>query len=537
MKNSKAITLISLVLTIVVILILSAITVNMVTGENGIIKNTDNAKEQTEIANEKEIIKRAVVGAMGKDKYGDLQKNGFQEQLNKENEQIDVVESGENLGVIFRNSKRYYIVGLDGNISEVQKMIDDKNAGDITKGGTLNGVDKPYEINCIEDLVAFSNMVNGNGIIVENEKAQEVTEKYNFEGKKIVLKRNLDFKSELSYQNSQRTDFGDINGVDDENTLINELTTGKGFKPIGQYRTEFKGDFDGMNNKILNLYENDSVDDMGLFGCIYNANIRNLYVQGKIEANTGGRVGGLSGATFDTDINIDNCIVNIDINSKLANTGGFFAATWGEGTINFTNCGNLGNINVSNSLSANGGFIGTIESNVNIYNSYNLGNIKLILDKGNGGTEAGMIGTIFSHNLNVINSFNAGDIGGKDGSKRGGIVGDSARTTGDLTLRNVYNFGKINGILGAWMFGIGSLVGYGADTTKATITINGCSYLQGTADVAVYKKDDSEYGVTKLESFKYAELVQKLNDFIENEQKSEWNLWKIGDDFKPCFIN
>ena len=86
MMENKGITLISLVITIVIILILATITINMLTGENGIIKNTGKAKETTEIANEKEIIQRATVNAIGKNKYGDLKQDELEKQLNEEQE-------------------------------------------------------------------------------------------------------------------------------------------------------------------------------------------------------------------------------------------------------------------------------------------------------------------------------------------------------------------------------------------------------------------------------------------------------------------
>lgn len=46
-KNETAITLIALVVTIVVLLILAVISINILTGENGIIKQADNAKNET----------------------------------------------------------------------------------------------------------------------------------------------------------------------------------------------------------------------------------------------------------------------------------------------------------------------------------------------------------------------------------------------------------------------------------------------------------------------------------------------------------
>ena len=282
MKNSKAITLISLVLTIIILLILTAITVNMVTGENGIIKNTNNAKEQTEIANEKEIIQKATVSAMNKDKYGDLTQDELQNQLDKEQEgKTEVTDVGEEFEILFKESNRYYTVEKDGSVSNPQKIVKDNNPGDITKGGTLDGSEeKPYEINCIEDLVAFSNMTNGTGVKFENGEVTSVETSEAFRGKKIILKRDLNFKSKYSYINSERTDFGDINGnSEDGNTLINEMTTGTGFMPISYFR----GTFDGKSFTLQNLYINGE-EDSGLFGKIVGGILKNINIKGEITS-------------------------------------------------------------------------------------------------------------------------------------------------------------------------------------------------------------------------------------------------------------
>ena len=51
MKNrEKGITLIALVVTIVILLILAGVSISMLTGENGIINQANNAKENTELA-------------------------------------------------------------------------------------------------------------------------------------------------------------------------------------------------------------------------------------------------------------------------------------------------------------------------------------------------------------------------------------------------------------------------------------------------------------------------------------------------------
>ena len=63
MKSNKGITLIALVVTIVVLLILAGVSISMLTGENGIITQAQNAKERTEIGEEKEAISVAYSGA------------------------------------------------------------------------------------------------------------------------------------------------------------------------------------------------------------------------------------------------------------------------------------------------------------------------------------------------------------------------------------------------------------------------------------------------------------------------------------------
>ena len=66
------ITLIALIVTIIILLILAGITVSSISGDNGLLQSAINAKEQSEIVDEKEILNLATVYAMGKNKYGDI---------------------------------------------------------------------------------------------------------------------------------------------------------------------------------------------------------------------------------------------------------------------------------------------------------------------------------------------------------------------------------------------------------------------------------------------------------------------------------
>ena len=58
-KNEIGITLIALVITIIVLLILAGVSIAMLTGENGVLTKATEAKDQTEIAQEKEEISMA----------------------------------------------------------------------------------------------------------------------------------------------------------------------------------------------------------------------------------------------------------------------------------------------------------------------------------------------------------------------------------------------------------------------------------------------------------------------------------------------
>ena len=66
-KQTKGITLIALVITIIVLLILAGVSIEMLTGDNGILTQARNAKEETEKASELEGIQLAVIGSETKD--------------------------------------------------------------------------------------------------------------------------------------------------------------------------------------------------------------------------------------------------------------------------------------------------------------------------------------------------------------------------------------------------------------------------------------------------------------------------------------
>ena len=67
LKESKGITLIALVITIIVLLILAGVSIAMLTGQNGILTQAQNAKTRTENKSAEEKVKLAIMGARADD--------------------------------------------------------------------------------------------------------------------------------------------------------------------------------------------------------------------------------------------------------------------------------------------------------------------------------------------------------------------------------------------------------------------------------------------------------------------------------------
>ena len=214
-NNQYGITLIALVITIIVLLILAGVTISMLAGQNGLLNRARDTEENTGISEEKEKIELAVNANLITNAGEKNTKEGLQTELDTIEgiNKTHVIKDGkDNYIITFLDTNRNYKVDKNKNIDGPVdiEIIKDAYAGDITKNGTLDGERKPYQITCIEDLIAFSNMSETN----------------NFENKKIVLERNLDFESELSYTDWKRTDYGDLNKDGNTDVLMTELMTG-----------------------------------------------------------------------------------------------------------------------------------------------------------------------------------------------------------------------------------------------------------------------------------------------------------------------
>ena len=118
-KQERGITLIALVVTIVVLLILAAVSISMLGGENGIITQAIQAKEQTIIGEEKEAISISYTACKTKDYSKDIiSVEEMQTEIDKIKSNVQVTMSGNDLIVFFKDTEHKYRVNQDGQISE-----------------------------------------------------------------------------------------------------------------------------------------------------------------------------------------------------------------------------------------------------------------------------------------------------------------------------------------------------------------------------------------------------------------------------------
>lgn len=427
---------------------------------------------------------------------------------------------GDIFEVAFINSKRYYEVDKDGNVSDYKKIVYDKDAGDITKGGTLDGTEeKPYQINCIEDLVEFSIMTNGGNTELG------ISPSY-LQNKYIILVRTLDFKSKYSYGDSSTKKYGDLNKdgtIEDIRTELTKTEEGCiGFTGMGQ----FEGTFDGKENIIRNIYQNVSGGETALFKWA-NKEIKNISLTGTI-INTWHAAGICANGS---NLKITNCKNYANVTGYNM-VGGISAISFSKFTI--SNCTNYGTINitgVSYGYAGAGGIMGSIGHESIIQNCVNEGAVI-----GNY-TRAGIIGS--SNGVNIINCINKGKtasgiIGWASGvisivncynigECTDGIVNSFRGAAWDSTLilniKNCYNLGKVtnSGIVGE----------QGNLCNSITLNIENC-YNSGTSDKAILgkiSKDSRTTTITNISNTYYninkSQTVGAISEGITSMQDKE----------------
>ena len=160
LKESKGITLIALVITIIVLLILAGVAIATLTGDNGILKKAGDAKTQTEQAKEDENLKIAIAGSYGTD--GKLNLKDLKDNLENQGINYDKNNTGFPLEVTVNGEKKK--IDENGNVTvKLESVADSK-----TKGTVFD------DVTTLEDT--YGNQVKvPKGFKIASDSATEVT--------------------------------------------------------------------------------------------------------------------------------------------------------------------------------------------------------------------------------------------------------------------------------------------------------------------------------------------------------------------------
>ena len=252
---------------------------------------------------------------------------------------------------------------------------------------------------------------------------------------------------------------------------IEQNNPSNGWQPIGVSSSAFKGIFDGNNHTISGLTINrPSTENVGFFGYIDAATIKNLTVKGNVEGGT--HVGGICGAAGTATFSNCHFIQKgyFGVKAKVKDAGGIIGYL--SAKLTMSNCSFNGDILGSDG--SYGGLVGCCASSVTMSNSQAKGNITA------GGCVGGIIGYADGTLDVTSNAYNGKIIG--TGLYTGGIVG-YIYTKEQVSLQNCIATATVQG-----NDNVGGVVGgyQRIDLTKASNAIDKCSFvgeLKGTNNV------------------------------------------------------
>ena len=134
-KKQGGITLIALVITIIVLLILAAVTINALSGDNGILKRASEAKKGTNQSNVEEVTKLSINGLIT-DKLGDtstITPEVLADRINKDYNRTDVTAEGSEFptNMIFGKEGLKVPVDIKLSVGSAEKNVEGIYSADI----------------------------------------------------------------------------------------------------------------------------------------------------------------------------------------------------------------------------------------------------------------------------------------------------------------------------------------------------------------------------------------------------------------------
>ena len=171
MKQSKAITLIALVITIIVLLILAGVTIATLTGDNGLLQKATDAKQKNEEAAALEKIQVEVIASYKKNGTIDIE-DKLNQNLKKingltyNNNEIDLNDTNKKITKLPATVKLNgyaFTISENGDVSKIQWI--DNNNGSYTNAKTGQTL-------TVGDTVKYENILNENA--VDNDKLSQL---------------------------------------------------------------------------------------------------------------------------------------------------------------------------------------------------------------------------------------------------------------------------------------------------------------------------------------------------------------------------
>ena len=285
MKSNKGITLIALVVTIVVLLILAGVSISMLTGENGIIKQAQDAKLQTEIGEEKEAIGVAYSGAKIKKEGKDVIASDVQEQFNYNGTKANA--SG-NIKVQFTESKRWYSIDGSGNIEGPFESEDEIEINDVNIVISKTPENEPSEL-----VVLKVEKVEGpsEDVILDDIDINNLSED---EKKDIIMKIEL-----YAWNNFEETNYKSFNELLEEVYGGNEQL----------FWQEYIGDLNEYLEKGIDFLKSEGIISIPAYTVINpNNEMSDEYIAMENDVYTFTIVDVVTGETYEQTIEVTNIV-------------------------------------------------------------------------------------------------------------------------------------------------------------------------------------------------------------------------------------
>lgn len=207
-KENKGVTLIALAVTIVVMLILAGVTISVLNGENGIVKQAQKAKEESKIKELKEKVRIDIAGKRVENINGELRVSVLKEILDKYFDNVPV-ETQITSETKLKAKEEY---------GKYEMKISDIDVGEITYETSytifkdVNGEQVPIPEGYIVSENSDENIVN-KGLVISDSRGNEY----------VWISCTVDSSSnKLQYK---RTEWGvEKDGTDNSRAIKDELT-------------------------------------------------------------------------------------------------------------------------------------------------------------------------------------------------------------------------------------------------------------------------------------------------------------------------